>query len=144
MHRKNLDYNKTKDRTWKFDWREWLNSFASSRAKPESGKQSPQLVSFDKKDLIILKELVKNARTTLADLSKLLSLTLPAAKYRFDRLVERGLIQEWVIDLLPYAPQISELAEVRLDFKNENLISGPQTILKTLPTVQPFSPTTSP
>src|SRR6266849_6070379 len=138
----NFDYYKPKDRTWKFDWREWLNSFATSRAKPDSGKQSSQPVSFDKKDLIILKELVKNARTTLADLSKLLSLTLPAAKYRFDRLVERGLIQEWVIDLLPYAPQISELAEVRLDFKNENLMRGAESVLESLPIVQSYSPIT--
>src|SRR5260370_10509903 len=112
MHRKNLDYNKTKDRSWKFDWREWLNSFATSRARPDSGKQSSQPVSFDKKDLIILKELVKNARTTLADLSKLLSLTLPAAKYRFDRLVERGLIHQCVISLLPNSPQTYKLPDV--------------------------------
>ena len=141
----NFDYYKPKDRTWKFEWREWLNSFATSRARPDSGKQSSQSsqpVPFDKKDLIILKELVKNARTTLADLSKLLSLTLPAAKYRFDRLVERGLIQEWVIDLLPYAPQISELAEVRLDFKNESLMRGAESVLETLPIVQSYSPIT--
>ncbi len=131
-----------KDRTWKFDWKGWLDSFVTSRAKPESSKQSSQPVSFDKKDLIILKELVKNARTTLADLSKLLSLTLPAAKYRFDRLVERGLIQEWVIDLLPYAPQVSELSEVRLDFKNENFMKGAENVLETLPIVQSYSPIT--
>src|SRR5260370_33383494 len=120
----------------------WLILFASSLANPDSGKQSSQPVSFDKKDLIILKELVKNARTTLADLSKLLSLTLPAAKYRFDRLVERGLIQEWVIDLLPYAPQISELAEVRLDFKNERLTRGAESGLETIPIVRSSSPVT--
>ena len=138
----NFDYYKPKDRTWKFDWKGWLDSFVTSRAKPESSKQSSQPVSFDKKDLIILKELVKNARTTLADLSKLLSLTLPAAKYRFDRLVERGLIQEWVIDLLPYAPQVSELSEVRLDFKNESLMRGAENVLETLPIVQSYSPIT--
>jgi DNA-binding Lrp family transcriptional regulator len=138
----NFDYYKPKDKTWKFDWKGWLDSFATSRAKSEPSKQSSQVVSFDKKDLIILKELVKNARTTLADLSKLLSLTLPAAKYRFDRLVERGLIQEWVIDLLPYAPQISELSEVRLDFKNEGFMRGAEPILDSLPIVQSYSPIT--
>ncbi len=129
-----VDYSKTT--------KGWLDSFVTSRAKPESSKQSSQPVSFDKKDLIILKELVKNARTTLADLSKLLSLTLPAAKYRFDRLVERGLIQEWVIDLLPYAPQVSELSEVRLDFKNESFMRGAENVLETLPIVQSYSPIT--
>jgi DNA-binding Lrp family transcriptional regulator len=138
----NFDYYKPKDRTWKFDWKGWLDSFVTSRAKPETSKQSSQPSSFDKKDLIILKELVKNARTTLADLSKLLALTLPAAKYRFDRLVERGLVQEWVIDLLPYAPQVSELSEVRLDFKNESLMKGGENVLDGLPIVQSYSPIT--
>jgi DNA-binding Lrp family transcriptional regulator len=138
----NFDYYKPKDRTWKFEWKAWLDSFVASRAKSDSGKQFSQPVSFDKKDLIILKELVKNARTTLADLSKLLSLTLPAAKYRFDRLVERGLIQEWVIDLLPYAPQVSELLEVRLDFKNEGFMRGAEGVLESLPIVQSYSPIT--
>lgn len=138
----NFDYYKPKDRTWKFDWKGWLESLVASRARLEASKQSAQLVSFDKKDLIILKELVRNARTTLADLSKLLSLTLPAAKYRFDRLVERGLIQEWVIDLQPFAPQVSELSEVRLDFKNESLMRGAENILESLPIVQAYSPIT--
>ena len=138
----NFDYYKPKDRTWKFDWKGWLDAFATSRTKSDASKQSSQPVSFDKKDLIILKELVKNARTTLADLSKLLSLTLPAAKYRFDRLVERGLIQEWVIDLLPYAPQVSELSEVRFDFKNESFMRGAESVLETLPIVQSYSPIT--
>ena len=135
----NFDYYKPRERIWKFDWKGWLDSFVASRSKSDSGKQFSQPVSFDKKDLIILKELVKDARTTLADLSKLLSLTLPAAKYRFDRLVDRGLIQEWVIDLLPYAPQVSELSEVRLDFKNESFMRGAESVLESLPTVQSYS-----
>jgi len=52
------------------------------------------------------------------------------------------LIQEWVIDLLQYAPQVSELSEVRLDFKNESLMRGAENVLETLPIVQSFSPIT--
>jgi len=136
----NFDYFKPKDRSWKFDWKAWLDKLTSARAKTESSKQStPQPDSFDKRDLVILKELAKDARTTLADLSKLLGLTLPATKYRFDKLVARGLVQEYVIDLLPFAPQISKLIDLRLDFKSEASMRAVENALPDLPIVQSYS-----
>lgn len=136
----NFDYYKMKDRSWKFDWKGWLEKLTTTRTKNETSKQSSaQPESFDERDLIILKELTKDARTTLADLSKMLSLTLPATKYRFDKLVARGLIQEYVIDLLPFAPQISKLIDAKLDFKNEGAMRAVENALPDLPIVQSYS-----
>ena len=136
----NFDYYRPKDRSWKFDWKGWLDKLTTSRSKTETGRQpNSQPSSFDKRDLIILKELCKDARTTLADLSKLLSLTLPATKYRFDKLVSRGLIQEYVIDLLPFAPQISKLLDAKLDFKSESAMKVVESALPDLPIVQSYS-----
>jgi DNA-binding Lrp family transcriptional regulator len=136
----NFDYYKSKDHSWKFDWKAWLSLLTTARSKTESNKHpSSQIESFDKRDLVILKELSKDARTTLADLSKLLGLTLPATKYRFDKLVDRKLIQEYVIDLLPFAPQISELSDVRLDFKSETTMRSVENALPGLPIVQSYS-----
>lgn len=136
----NFDYYKMKDRSWKFDWKGWLEKLTATRTKNETGKQSgAQPDSFDERDLVILKELTKDARTTLADLSKMLSLTLPATKYRFDKLVARGLIQEYVIDLLPFAPQISKLIDAKLDFKSEGAMRAVENALPDLPIVQSYS-----
>lgn len=136
----NFDYYKAKDHSWKFDWKGWVSLLSVSRVKTETNKHSqPQPEPFDRRDLVILKELSKDARTTLADLSKLLGLTLPATKYRFDKLVDRKLIQEYVIDLLPFAPQISELSDVRLDFKSETAMRAVENSLPDLPIVQSFS-----
>ena len=136
----NFDYFKPKDRTWKFDWKGWLDKLTSVRAKAETTRHvTPQPEPFDERDLIILKELTKDARTTLADLSKLLSLTLPATKYRFDKLIARGLVQEYVIDLLPFAPQISKLFDVRLDFKNESSMRAVENAISEVPIVQSYS-----
>ncbi len=135
----NFDYYRAKDRSWKFDWRGWLEKLTTGRTRAEPAKQATsQPDSFDKRDLVILKELTKDARTTLADLSKLLSLTLPATKYRFDKLVARGLVQEYVIDLLPFAPQISKLVDLRLDFKNGSMRTF-ENALPDLPIVQSYS-----
>ena len=136
----NFDYYKPKDRSWKFDWKAWLDKLTTSRTKPDTNRPtSSPPDQFDKRDLVILKELTKDARTTLADLSKLLGLTLPATKYRFDKLVARGLVQEYVIDLLPFAPQISKLLDVRLDFKSEGSMRAVESALSDLPIVQSYS-----
>jgi Lrp/AsnC family transcriptional regulator, leucine-responsive regulatory protein len=136
----NFDYFKPKDHSWKFDWKGWLEKLTTTRAKPDSSRHTtPQADTFDKRDLVILRELTKDARTTLADLSKLLGLTLPATKYRFDKLVARGLVQEYVIDLLPFAPQISKLLDLRLDFKSEGSMRAVENALPELPIVQSYS-----
>ena len=52
----NFDYFKPKDKSWKFDWRVWLDRLTTTRAKAESGRQPTiQHDQFDKRDLVILK-----------------------------------------------------------------------------------------
>ena len=136
----NFDYYKPKDKTWKFDWKGWLDSFVTSRAKPDTSKQSSQPVSFDKKDLIILKELALDARVTLADLSKQLGMTLPATKYRFDRLVKEGYVADYVIMVLPFVPEVSDLCEIRLDLTNETYMKNAEKVLAKTPLVLTITP----
>ncbi len=131
----NFDYYNVKDKTWKFDWNGWLKPTTSTK-KPEANMPTGSVdENFDKKDLVILKELEKNARITLADLSKQLSLTLPATKYRFDRLLKDGFVHDYVINMLPYAPEMSDLLEVRLDFKNERAVGNYASRFVSLPFV---------
>ncbi len=136
----NFEYYNTEEKTWKFDWPAWLKDL-TSQAEPRTPKasSSSSSISFDKKDLLILKELMKDARTKLSDLGRLLDLTLPAVKYRFDHLLQRGFIHDYIIDILPYAPEISDLYEVRLDFKNEELLNSKETLVARLPFVMTYS-----
>jgi len=131
-------YYDDKKKTWTFNWPGWLEALA---AKPgQTRRKDPSVPStFDKKDLIILKELVKDGRTKLTHLARLLDMTVPAVKYRFDNLARSGFIREYVIDMLPFAPEISDLYEVVLDFKsNESLCHG-EKILSSLPMVMTLS-----
>jgi DNA-binding Lrp family transcriptional regulator len=131
-------YYDPKKKTWTFDWPEWLKALA---AKPgQTQRKDPSAPStFDKKDLIILKELVKDGRTKLTHLARLLDMTVPAVKYRFDNLARSGFIREYVIDMLPFPPLISDLYEMVLDFKsNEGLCHG-EKILSSLPMVMTLS-----
>ena len=88
---------------------------------------------------MILKELMKDARKKLSEFARLIGVTLPAAKYRFDNIVRKGLIQDYVIDVLPYAPEVSDLWEVRFDFKSENLAAAKERVLHSLPFVLCYS-----
>jgi len=99
-----------------------------------------ETAEFDERDLVILKELMKNGRVKLAELAKIFGVTLPAAKYRFDNIKKRGLIHEYVLDILPYAPDVSDLYEVRMDFKSEAIMKSRAEILSTLPFVLNYTP----
>src|SRR6266516_977660 len=131
-------YYDAKKKTWTFDWPGWLEALA---AKPgQTRRKDPSVPgTFDKKDLIILKELVKDGRTKLTQLASLLDMTVPAVKYRFDNLARSGFIHEYVIDMLPFAPEISELIEMILDFKTRKGLFHGEKVLATLPIVRTLS-----
>ena len=131
-------YYDAKKKTWTLDWPKWLEELA---AKPLQTQRKDIVLSgtFDKKDLIILKELVKDGRTKLTQLAHLLEMTVPAVKYRFDNLARSGFIREYVIDMLPFAPEISDLYEMILDFKTKEGLFHGEKVLATLPIVRTLS-----
>jgi DNA-binding Lrp family transcriptional regulator len=136
----NFEYYDPKEKSWRFEWQEWAHAMKSGRGY--DGKKTAPITDdgFDYKDLIILKELAKDARVTLADLSKLLSMTLPATKYRFDRLVNQGFINDYAISMLPFIPEVSDLCELRLDFPNEALLKNGERVLSKTPFVLTITP----
>ncbi len=131
----NFEYYDTSKEKWRFEWETWLRQLSGNKlSKPlTTSRQKPSKPAFDKKDLVILKELIKNARVTLADLARMLGTTVPGAKYRFDKIKEKGLIHEFVVEFLPYSPEISDLYEVRLDFKNEESLTSKTSAFLALP-----------
>ena len=131
----NFEYYDPKEKNWRFEWKDWLKLIGSGRAKETKENSFVPSRSYDKKDLIILKELVKDARVTLADLAKLLGMTLPATKYRFDRLIEEGYVEDYVITVLPFMPEVSDLYEIRLDFAERKSMKNSQEVLCRTPFV---------
>ena len=136
----NFEYYDPKERSWKFEWQQWVQAIKSGRIA--DGKRPAASIpgDFDKKDLIILKELALDGRVTLASLSKLLGMTLPATKYRFDRLVEDGFVADFVISLLPFIPEVSDLVDLRLDFTNETAMKNADKLLSKTPFVLTVTP----
>jgi DNA-binding Lrp family transcriptional regulator len=136
----NFEYYDPKERSWRFEWKDWAHAIESG--KTPDGRKVPSIAGsgFDKKDLIILKELSLDARVTLADLSKQLGMTLPATKYRFDRLVKEGYVADYVIMVLPFIPEVSDLCDIRLDFTSENYAKNAERVLSKTPLVLTITP----
>ncbi len=135
----NFEYFDTRKKIWKFNWPAWLKLFVDQAPAPKLDQPELVKTSFDKNDLLILKELNKDARTKLSEFAKIIGITLPAAKYRYDNLVRKGLVGDWVVNVLPYAPETSDLLEVRLDFRDEGLLVANERVLARLPFVLDWS-----
>ena len=135
----NFEYFEAKKKAWKFNWASWLKTFVDQAPSPKIEQVEPPKTSFDKNDLLILKELNKDARTKLSEFAKLIGITLPAAKYRYDNLVRKGLVKDWVVNILPYPPETSDLIELRLDFRDESLLVANERILPRLPFILDWS-----
>jgi DNA-binding Lrp family transcriptional regulator len=91
------------------------------RRKPSKTIDDPSsyAVSVDKKDLLIVKELQKNARRSFADLSPLLGISLQGVKYHYDKkLVPPGIVKYFRFDVWPYPEEVSAYHEILLKFAN--------------------------
>ena len=63
-------------------------------------KDSPNnLKPLDKKDLIILSELLIDGRKSYSDLAEKIKLTVPATKSRVEKLIENGIINFFTVNL---------------------------------------------
>jgi DNA-binding Lrp family transcriptional regulator len=114
----NFDYYNPATNEWAFQWGRWLASF---RKKPSQTIEDPASypVLADKKDMLIVKELEKNARKSFADLAPLLGISLQGVKYHYDKkLVPTGIVNYFSFDVWPYPEEVSAYHEILLKFAN--------------------------
>ena len=112
----NFQYYDPKSRRWNFKWTEWLRGVQKQKVDKTIEDPQSYRMLLDKKDLLIVKELEKNARKTLADLSPMLKMSVTAVKYRFDKLIASGIIGQYALDVHAFPVEISAYHEIMLDF----------------------------
>ena len=112
------DYNSER---WVFKWDQWIKNIESQRTSlPNTLIES---VSYPQKadyiDIIILKELEKNAECRMTDIAKLLGVSPQAVRYHYrNHVVARGLIEGYTV-LLPYFDDSSDHYCFRFDFYDD-------------------------
>jgi len=107
-------------RAWSFEWDTWMHRIKERRDAKVITDPVEYSISADRADLIILGALEINAREKFSEMAKLLGITLQAVKHRYDkRIVPRGLINDFVINVLPYPHELSDLYEVLMTFDED-------------------------
>jgi len=116
----NFRYYNPSANEWKVPWGQWLK--AISRGTPTKSIDDPESYSLlaRRKDLLIVKELEKNARRRFADLAPIVGITLQGVKYHYDKiLVPKGIVQNFAFDVYPYPIEVSAYHEIMLEFTNK-------------------------
>ncbi len=106
---------------WVFEWNKWIESIESqgtslpyTLAEPQSYPQKA-----DRIDIIILKELEKNAESKLRDIAKLLDISPQKVQYHFkNHVIAKGLIEGYAV-FLPHFEAPSDGYCFRFNFHNE-------------------------
>jgi DNA-binding Lrp family transcriptional regulator len=107
-------------RAWSFEWDTWMSRVKERRDTKVITDPVDYSIRADRTDLLILAALEINAREKFSEMSKLLGITLQAVKHRYDkRIVPRGLIKDFIINVFPYPPGISDLYEVLMTFDDD-------------------------
>jgi DNA-binding Lrp family transcriptional regulator len=118
-----FDYYNPATNQWSFSWNKWLGAL---KRKPSKTIEDPTSydVRVDKKDLLIVKELQKNARRSFSDLAPILGISLQGVKYHFDKkLIPSGIVKYYAFDIWPYPEEVSAYHEILLEFPNKHAMN---------------------
>jgi DNA-binding Lrp family transcriptional regulator len=96
-----FDYTSEK---WVFRWENWINEIPhESTELPYTLKDSEGFpILADELDILILKELEKNATVSFTQLARKLRVTPPAVKHRYRKLLKSKLIEGFEIHFHPF------------------------------------------
>ncbi len=112
-------YYESASNQWTFHWGRWLAALQKNPSKRIDDPLNYPMLA-DRKDLLIVKELEKNARTSFADLAPMLGISLQGVKYHYDKkLVPTGIVKYFGFDVQPYPEEVSAYHEVLLEFTSK-------------------------
>ena len=131
----NFEYYDPRSKRWSFTWTRWLEGVKKQTVDETIGDPEDYRMVVDAKDLLIVKELEKNARKPLADISPMLRMSVTAVKYRYDKLVNSGVTEEYALDVHAFPVEISAYHEVMLNFASNQKMNRFYSFLGQLPFV---------
>jgi len=115
-----FDYYDPKTNTWKFDWEEWFVSLAEESQSVSFDDPESYSSTFDKKDMMIIRELETDGRKSFADIAGATGMTAQCVKYHFDhKLVPSGVANYFLFKVYPFPTEVSAYHEIMLEFNNK-------------------------
>ncbi len=112
-----FDYYSPAESRWKFDWEGWLGRLGEENLLVSyDDPESYELVA-DKKDLMIIKQLEFNARTSLTEIAKKIGMTAHGVKYHYDnKLTASGVANHFQFRIHPFPIEASAYHMTMLEF----------------------------
>ena len=106
---------------WSFKWDEWIDEVKEIEGELPKTLKEPEdwPIQVDKEDLLIIKELEINGRTSLTDISKKLDIPLETIKYHFrEHVSKRGLIEGYQVEIYRSPFPLSEILIFKFEFRS--------------------------
>ncbi len=122
----NFDQYDFKNKIWNLPWVEWVNEALSAPQDLPQHLRDPKSyeIKVDYRDLLILKELEKDAMASFTDISEVVGISPQAVRYRFQQHVtKRKLLAGYDTVIFPYPLETSELCAVAFDFPSERALA---------------------
>ena len=107
------------ERTWVFDWDEWLDEVETIEGDLPWTLQEPDdwPIKVDREDLLIIKELEIDGRRTLTEISKNIDIPLEKVKYHFrEHVMKRDLVEGYQVEIYRYPSLVSEYIFFKFEF----------------------------
>jgi DNA-binding Lrp family transcriptional regulator len=108
-----------KSRQWVLNWSEWIQEIPSENTKLPRTLVDPKdyPIMGDETDVFILKELEKNPRISIKDLSKALKTSQPVVNYHYQKhIIERNLIESFEVLTLQWDMSVSDRFIFKFEF----------------------------
>jgi len=122
----NFQWYNFKEKEWKLEWQEWINDIQNASSKtPEALIENKDYETIaDKADLLIIKELEKDATIDLKRMAILLQITPQGLGNRYKtHIIRRQLVAGYNVDIYPFPIEISELYNFILDFTDPKTLA---------------------
>lgn len=107
------------ENSWVFNWDEWIREVETIEGDLPFTLVEPDdwPIKVDYEDLLIIKELEKDGRKPLTEISKILNIPIETVKYHFrEHISKRGLIEGYQIEISRFPSLISELLFFKFEF----------------------------
>jgi DNA-binding Lrp family transcriptional regulator len=105
---------------WRFTWDQWFTEIADGTSTVSIDDPSSYEIVTDKKDILIIKELEKDARKSFSELAPVAGISLHGVKYHFDkRLAPAGILKGYQFNVVPFPKEVSAFHEMMLEFNSK-------------------------
>lgn len=109
------------DGQWRFNWEEWIKEVETIEGELPYTLVEPEdwPIKVDLVDVLIIKELEKDGRASLVEISEALGISLSNIKYHyFNHVLKRGLIEGYQVETYRFPFPLSELLIFKFEFDN--------------------------